>query len=63
MKNIIAVVMFVIICIFLFENNSQAKTVNVLEQQGCCSSHGGVCGCFGGHLQCCDGSTSRSCGC
>lgn len=31
--------------------------------QGCCSHHGGVCGCGGVALRCCDGSTSPSCGC
>lgn len=33
------------------------------EQQGCCSYHGGVCGCFGGSTQCCDGTQSPSCRC
>jgi len=33
------------------------------ERQGCCSSHGGVCGCSGSRAQCCDGSLSPSCGC
>lgn len=33
------------------------------ERQGCCSWHGGVCGCSGGRAQCCDGSLSPSCGC
>ena len=30
-----------------------------LGQQGCCSWHGGVCGCDDGRTQCCDGSPSR----
>lgn len=29
---------------------------------GCCSSHGGVCGCNGGRLVCCDGEMSPTCG-
>jgi hypothetical protein len=33
------------------------------QQQGCCSWHGGVCGCSGGHTQCCDGTQSPSCRC
>ena len=33
------------------------------EQSGCCSWHGGVCGCSAGRAQCCDGSLSPSCGC
>jgi hypothetical protein len=36
---------------------------NVLNRRGCCSHHGGVCGCSGGRAVCCDGSFSPSCGC
>ena len=34
-------------------------------KQGCCSHHGGVCGCNSstGHQLCCDGADSPSCGC
>jgi hypothetical protein len=32
------------------------------DQQGCCSWHGGVCGCSMGHAVCCDGGGS-GCGC
>lgn len=31
--------------------------------QGCCSWHGGECGCQDGRDVCCDGSFSPSCGC
>ena len=31
--------------------------------QGCCSHHGGVCGCVGLSVQCCDYSFSPSCQC
>lgn len=34
-----------------------------LERRGCCSWHGGVCGCEGGRALCCDGTLSPSCGC
>jgi hypothetical protein len=35
------------------------------ERQGCCSWHGGVCGCdeLSGRLICCDGTLSPSCTC
>ena len=33
------------------------------ERRGCCSWHGGVCGCKGGRALCCDGTLSPSCGC
>jgi len=36
---------------------------NQVAQRGCCSYHGGVCGCSGGRAQCCDGTLSPSCGC
>ncbi len=33
------------------------------NQRGCCSHHGGVCGCEGGRKVCCDGTFSPSCTC
>lgn len=33
------------------------------ERRGCCSWHGGVCGCESGRAKCCDGTLSPSCGC
>lgn len=32
-------------------------------RSGCCSWHGGVCGCQGGRTLCCDGTLSPSCKC
>lgn len=34
-----------------------------LAKRGCCSWHGGVCGCRAGRTVCCDGSLSPSCTC
>ncbi len=34
-----------------------------LTQRGCCSHHGGVCGCSNGRQKCCDGTLSPSCQC
>jgi len=34
-----------------------------LVKRGCCSWHGGVCGCEGGRVLCCDGTLSPSCTC
>ena len=31
--------------------------------QGCCSWHGGQCGCSAGQVVCCDGQYSPTCGC
>lgn len=36
---------------------------NDVEKSGCCSWHGGVCGCEGNRVQCCDGTLSPSCTC
>jgi len=33
------------------------------EKSGCCSWHGGVCGCEGNRVVCCDGVVSPSCTC
>ncbi len=35
----------------------------ILAQQGCCSWHGGVCGCNWGRVVCCDGRLSPTCLC
>lgn len=39
--------------------------MDLIEQRrGCCSWHGGVCGCSsGGRVECCDGTLSPSCKC
>lgn len=55
-------------------NSSQASCEDRLTQadenadesigkRGCCSHHGGVCGCGGLRLLCCDGTLSPSCRC
>ena len=36
---------------------------DIMQRRGCCSWHGGVCGCSGGRAVCCDGTYSPSCGC
>lgn len=42
---------------------SAAEQQPAPEGRGCCSHHDGVCGCAGGRVQCCDGTTSPSCRC
>ena len=34
-----------------------------VEKRGCCSWHGGVCGCENGRVLCCDGTLSPTCTC
>lgn len=38
-------------------------TTNEADRSGCCSWHGGVCGCSGSRVLCCDGTLSPTCGC
>ncbi|MEW6186715.1 MAG: hypothetical protein AB1585_13350 [Thermodesulfobacteriota bacterium] len=48
----------------LFEQNANLNPFADPERRGCCSWHGGVCGCTsGGRAICCDGTISPSCGC
>ena len=39
------------------------STALAIGQQGCCSHHGGVCGCSGSRKKCCDGRLSLGCRC
>lgn len=53
---------------FAKESTVQCKLNASIESQevarrGCCSHHGGVCGCGGYRLRCCDGTLSPSCEC
>ncbi len=41
---------------------ADANTTDWVDR-GCCSWHGGQCGCSGGRVTCCDASTSPSCLC
>ena len=50
----------------IINNESIAKiTLDDIEQKrsGCCSWHGGVCGCRNGRVVCCDGTLSPTCRC
>jgi len=38
-------------------------TSEQLAQRGCCSHHGGVCGCANGRAKCCDNTLSPTCTC
>ncbi|MCE7964734.1 hypothetical protein FBQ96_02430 [Nitrospirales bacterium NOB] len=46
-----------------FESVASLAGAGVGERRGCCSHHGGVCGCEKGRALCCDGRLSPSCGC
>lgn len=34
-----------------------------VNRRGCCSKHGGVCGCEGKRVKCCDDTLSPTCKC
>ncbi len=55
MKTIGRIFIVLLLLFFLF--------TPVNAQSGCCSWHGGVCGCAGISKLCCDGSLSPSCTC
>lgn len=45
------------------ESAIKSADKDLLAQRGCCSHHGGVCGCKSSRVTCCDGSYSPSCTC
>ena len=49
-------------CIFAY-NSFSNDAGQCIVKRGCCSSHGGVCGCQNGRSKCCDGTLSPSCQC
>jgi Spy/CpxP family protein refolding chaperone len=63
MKTIVSAVFFTALSFVMMPTSSAAPWPDADEQRGCCSRHGGVCGCSSHHTTCCDGSTSPSCHC
>lgn len=65
MKKFILLFVSVVIlstgCTVKSSNNDNNSTV--IAGRGCCSRHGGVCGCANGTNKCCDGTLSPSCTC
>ena len=63
-KNLLTLIGLIIIIgsviVYNVNNNSLNKCV---VSRGCCSRHGGVCGCQNGRSKCCDGTLSPSCQC
>jgi len=45
------------------ERTTMPSSTSIVERRGCCSWHGGVCGCSLGRVSCCDGTLSPSCTC
>jgi hypothetical protein len=47
----------------LATGRAAAADVGGREHRGCCSHHGGVCGCKNDRAVCCDRGFSPTCGC
>lgn len=59
-----ALIAFFCLGVQVFEIFNSNQPYNcTLAARGCCSSHGGVCGCSGGRAKCCDGTLSPTCQC
>jgi hypothetical protein len=63
MRVVVSAAFFAALSLVLLPVSRAAPSPDAPEQRGCCSHHGGVCGCSAGHTTCCDGSTSPSCQC
>ena len=59
---LIIIVLFIAVFQFVSTPHSFPPESEI-QKKGCCSTHGGVCGCEGGRIKCCDGSFSPSCRC
>lgn len=55
----------ILIMATVFKLSATANVYLEEQQRGCCSWHGGVCGCdrATGRIKCCDGQLSPSCLC
>lgn len=71
MKKFLVIALLILglgVVAFVATKSNQALgrcTTEQSQKAGCCSHHGGVCGCnqSAHRLKCCDGTTSPSCGC
>ena len=63
MKKIVLLALFIACLSLIFPIYSVFASQDKVQRSGCCSHHGGVCGCSGGRAMCCDGTLSPSCGC
>lgn len=63
MKKILFLAGILIIAGAVFAYNNYFNQSSCIAGRGCCSSHGGVCGCANGRSKCCDGTLSPSCQC
>jgi len=57
--------MVIVISVSLLFFSGTVPSQEDVQKRGCCSHHGGVCGCdpVSGMQKCCDGTLSPSCEC
>ena len=68
MKKVFILSVLILFCsgIVLYFNSQNIKCASfaIENKGGCCSGHGGVCGCTKyGKQRCCDGTLSKTCKC
>lgn len=63
MKKILFLAGLLIITGSVFVYNHYSNHNNCVAGRGCCSRHGGECGCVNGRAKCCDGTMSPTCQC
>jgi|GEM_PF-2040626 len=63
MKKFLIIGFFAVMCIGSISVIKKSNIDCLIAGRGCCSHHGGVCGCKGGRSLCCDGTLSPSCNC
>ncbi len=66
MKNflfVFSLIAFFCLGVQIYSNQTFVYGECLIAGRGCCSRHGGVCGCSGGHSKCCDGTLSPTCQC
>lgn len=62
-KKFIVFNLIALLFVFGLASYKYASKNCLIAGRGCCSHHGGVCGCSGGRSKCCDGTFSPSCQC
>ena len=60
---VFSLIAFFCLGVQIYSNQTSVYDECLIAGRGCCSRHGGVCGCSGGRSKCCDGTLSPTCQC
>lgn len=64
MTKLLYILIPILLTVTAFKLSAVYVDYNEASKRGCCSWHGGVCGCdASGRVRCCDGALSPSCMC